>query len=249
MRVVQLTDTHLLADSQALQKGVATTASLQGVLTHLQSQPVRPDLLLLTGDVSQDESPQSYDRLVDLLTPLAIPAYWIPGNHDHPVTMAQCLDRPPLRSAKCLHQGGWQILLLDSSCPGAVGGYLSEATLDWLDSQLQACPLPTLVALHHPPCSVNSAWADAIALENQDEFLARLRPYPHLRLVIFGHIHQEFQAHQQGITFLAAPSTCVQFKPNVPTFALDDLPPGYRWLDLYPDGTWATGVEWVSLTG
>lgn len=248
MRVVQLTDIHLLADDQALLKGIATTASLQAVLTHLQAQPDRPDLLLLTGDLSQDESPQSYDRLVDLLTPLAIPSYWLPGNHDHPATMAQCLERPPLRSAKAIHQGGWQILLLDSSRPGDVAGYLSDASLNWLDTQLQTGPLPTLIALHHPPCSVHSEWADAIALINRDEFLARLRPYPHVRLVIFGHIHQEFQAEAQGITFLAAPSTCIQFKPKVPRFALDDLPPGYRWLELHPDGTWATGIEWVPLT-
>jgi len=248
MRVVQLTDTHLLADAQACQKGVATTASLQRVLSHLHRQPCQPDLLLLTGDLSQDESPQSYDRLVDLLTPLAIPSYWVPGNHDHPATMAQRLDRPPLRSAKRIHQAGWQILLLDSSHPGEVGGYLRDADLDWLTTQLQACPLPTLIALHHPPCSINSEWADAIALANPAEFLDRLRPHPHVRLVIFGHVHQEFQTHRQGITFLAAPSTCIQFQPNVPTFALDDLPPGYRWLDLRPDGTWATGVEWVPLT-
>jgi Icc protein len=28
-------------------------------------------------------------------------------------------------------------------------------------------------------------------------------------------------------------------------FALDDKPPGYRWLELYPDGVLETGIEWV----
>ncbi|WP_448571862.1 phosphodiesterase [Trichothermofontia sp.] len=248
MRVVQLTDTHLLADAHALQKGIATTASLQRVLAHLQAHPPRPDLLLLTGDLSQDESPQSYDRLVDLLTPLQVPSYWIPGNHDHPATMQRCCDRAPLRSGKALQQAGWQLLLLDSSQPGEVGGYFSAATLDWLTQQLDTSPLPTLIALHHPPCSVQAAWADAIGLSNSDAFLARIRPHRQVRLVIFGHIHQEFQTQIQGITFLAAPSTCHQFKPQVATFALDDRPPGYRWFDLSPDGTWVTGVERVPLT-
>lgn len=248
MRVVQLTDTHLLADPVALQKGVATTASLQRVLAYLQTQCPQPDLLLLTGDLSQDESPQSYDRLVDLLAPLQVPSYWIPGNHDHLATMARCLDRDPLRSAKAIHQDGWQLLLLNSSQPGEVGGYLSEASLDWLTQQLNTCPLPTLIALHHPPCSVQAAWADAIGLANADAFLARIRPHPQVRLVIFGHIHQEFETQMAGITFLGTPSTCHQFKPQVATFALDDRPPGYRWFDLYPDGTWTTGVEWVPLT-
>lgn len=34
----------------------------------------------------------------------------------------------------------------------------------------------------------------------------------------------------------AAPSTCVQFKPRQAEFTLDDLPPGFRWFELYPDG-------------
>jgi Icc protein len=42
---------------------------------------------------------------------------------------------------------------------------------------------------------------------------------------------------------MSTPSTCIQFKPGSKTFALDDLPPGYRRLDLHADGNIDTAVE------
>ena len=39
-----------------------------------------------------------------------------------------------------------------------------------------------------------------------------------------------------GIRFFCTPSTCIQFKPEVIDFALDEVNPGYRRLKLYSDG-------------
>jgi Icc protein len=47
------------------------------------------------------------------------------------------------------------------------------------------------------------------------------------------------------VQFLSTPSTCAQFLPHSEFFALDERPPGLRWLDLHPDGRVATPVEWV----
>jgi Icc protein len=44
---------------------------------------------------------------------------------------------------------------------------------------------------------------------------------------------------------MASPATCAQFVPNSDDFALDDRPPGYRLLDLMPDGSIATEVVWL----
>lgn len=38
------------------------------------------------------------------------------------------------------------------------------------------------------------------------------------------------------------PSTCVQFKPHCANFTLDTVSPGWRWLELHPDGTLTTEV-------
>ena len=68
---------------------------------------------------------------------------------------------------------------------------------------------------------------------------------PRLRGVVFGHIHQASQQLFDGRPLLGSPSTCFQFLPDADEFALDDRPPGYRWLKLYDDGSIATGAEWI----
>lgn len=247
LHVLQLTDTHLFADDRQTAKGIPTNDSLRTVLAAVQAQPQRPDLILLTGDLSQDETAGSYEKLQAAIAPLGIPTYWLPGNHDRPELMRTLLQRPPLSGAKQIQQAGWQLLLLDSQVPGAVHGDLSETTLAQLAAQLENSPTtPTLIALHHPPLSVGSAWMDRIGLQNGATFQALLAQYPQVKAVIFGHIHQELDELRDGIRYLATPSTCVQFLPNSDEFGIDpDRAPGFRWLTLHPDGTVTTRVERV----
>ncbi|NNF17581.1 MAG: phosphoesterase, partial [Gammaproteobacteria bacterium] len=41
-------------------------------------------------------------------------------------------------------------------------------------------------------------------------------------------------------------STCAQFTPESSGFAIDDKPPGFRWLELYQDGTLRSDVVWLN---
>jgi Icc protein len=243
LRVVQLSDTHLFAHAEQALLGLPTDRSLQGVLKQIQQLQPRPDLLLLTGDLSQDETPASYQRLQSLISPLNISTYWIPGNHDQPAIMQPILATAPFSAHKQFVQGGWNFLLVNSAVPNCVHGELSAETLAWLEEQLQTIDRPTLVALHHPPVPIASDWMDRINLKNASALLAILDRYPQVKLVLFGHIHQEFDQHYRGVRYLGAPSTCVQFKPNSHNFAVDELKPGFRLLTLYPDGSATTQVE------
>ncbi len=42
---------------------------------------------------------------------------------------------------------------------------------------------------------------------------------------------------------MATPATCIQFKPDSNHFALDTLQPGWREIELYPDGRIETRVK------
>jgi Icc protein len=246
LQVAQITDTHLFADPNQEMKGIVTAKSLQAVLERVKQLQPQPNLLLLTGDLSQDETPESYQHLQTLVSPLSIPSYWIPGNHDTLPLMEQFLTQKPFFPDKSFQLGGWQFILLNSVVPDCVHGELSPQSLEWLELQLQnASNSPTLISIHHPPIVVNSAWIDNIALQNSDELFAILDRHPQVRLVVFGHIHQEFECDRQGVHYFGTPSTCVQFAANSLTFALDELPPGFRIFNLYPDGSWETRVERV----
>lgn len=244
--VAQITDTHLFAKDEQQMLGVCTHDSLQAVVAHLTQLQPTPNILLVTGDISQDETKQSYQRLTDILSPLQIPTYWIPGNHDDLPLMQQVLNQPPIFTDKSFSAGGWHFLLLSSWIPGQVHGKLSQASLEWLEQQLQQVGSPTLIALHHPPCSIASDWMDRIKLQNPEEFLAIIDKYPQVKLVMFGHIHQAFEAQRHSVRYLGSPSTCVQFTPESVEFAIAQAQPGFRLLTLHNDGTFDTSIERVN---
>jgi Icc protein len=243
LRVVQMTDTHLFADPHQVLLGCPTGLTLAAVVA--QVAKYQPDLILLTGDLSQDETPASYQRLLACLQPLTCPIHWTGGNHDHPEFLTQVLTAGGLRPEKSFTQGGWQFILLHSPVPGAVGGYLDEAETTHLSEILQRQTQPTLVALHHPPFPVGSPWLDESALANPERLWQLLDAHPQVKLVLCGHVHQEQQWHRQGVTYFSTPSTCIQFAPQAPKFTLDTAYPGFRWLELDHQGNFRSGVTRV----
>ncbi|WP_017317852.1 3',5'-cyclic-AMP phosphodiesterase [Mastigocladopsis repens] len=244
--IAQVTDMHLFANENHHLLGMPTTHSFQAVLEQVKKLQAELDLLLLTGDLSSDGTPDSYETLQNLLRPLQIPTYWIPGNHDCAIAMEQVLNLGLVSQRKSFERGGWNFVLLDSTVPGCVHGHLSAPTLSWLDSRLEMIGnKPTLIALHHPPFQVKSHWLDTTSLQNPKEFFAIVERYPQVKLVLFGHIHQEFHCQRQEIHYLGTPSTSIQFEPESSKFALDRKPPGFRLLKLYPNGSWETWVERV----
>lgn len=247
LSIAQLTDIHLFADENQELLGLPTTQSFQAVIERVQTLRPQPDLLLLTGDLSQDGTPKSYERVQNLLSPLATPTYWLPGNHDRLSAMQQVLNRAPVSPEKVFQRSGWHFLLIKSCVPGCVHGHLSPETLDWLHFRLGLVGnQPTLIALHHPPFAINSQWLDSSTLQNPEELFAVLDRHPQVKLVLFGHIHQEFNRQRHGVHYLGTPSTCIQFAPQSSNFSLDREEPGFRLLNLYPDGSWETWIERVN---
>lgn len=251
MRLIQLTDTHLEADPAAELKGVNVRRTLVAVLNLVRAQETDFSAFLLTGDLSHDESLASYRFLSDLLAPYGKAAYALAGNHDDPAAMAEGFAKAggPVRTGRGhglggWRLGGWQLVLADSRVPGEVGGRLADGEVEALDGALEAHRgVPTLLALHHHPVPTGSAWMDAIALENPGALDGLLARHPQVRGVVWGHVHQEQDFLRDGVRLLGTPATCIQFDPDSWEFTLDDRPPGYRWIDLLPDGTLATGVR------
>ena len=246
--IAQITDIHLFADSHQDLLGMPTTDSFQALLEHLSRLSPQPDLLLLTGDLSQDGTPESYDRLQALLTPLGIPVYWLPGNHDAELEeMERSLTHPLFFPDRSFAADGWRFVLLDSQETGCVHGSLLPSELSRLDRDLsQHSEQPTIVALHHPPFQMRSDWLDASILQNPEALFAVLDRHAQVKLVLFGHVHQEFQRQRRGVTYLGTPSTCIQFEPKSHDFSIDSKQPGFRLLNLYPNGFWETQVKRIA---
>lgn len=241
--VVQLTDSHLYAGPDADLLGLDTHESLQAVIDLVLDETPGMDLVLATGDITQDGSEAAYRRFVAAMQRLPAPCHWLAGNHDDAELMQQIGAASGL-TREWVDTGRWRLVLLDSSVPGAVAGHLGEAQLALLDRAIeQAGDRFVLVCLHHHPVPIGCGWMDPLGLLNAAQLLSRLEANPRVRGVLWGHVHQHFDQQRGHLRLLASPSTCIQFAPHSEEFATDEQPPGYRWLRLYDDGRIDTAVS------
>lgn len=247
IRVVQVTDSHLFASEEGRLLGLRTEESLQHVLALVRQEQPAMDLLLITGDISQDGSLVAYQRFLGYIETFGVPYCWLQGNHDLSPVMARTLGGAVDRLAPCtVRQGNWTIVLLDTSVENEVFGALDAGDLVYLDQALSdARGTHVMVCIHHNPIPTGSGWLDQHILQNPEQLFRVLDRHDHVRAVVWGHVHQVQDAERNGVRLLSAPSTSVQFKPGSQDFAIDDLPPGYRWFDLYPDGHFDTQVSRV----
>ena len=249
LRVLQITDSHIYADPEGRLAGVKTQQTLDDVLQMAKRDFWQADMVLATGDLVHDATPTGYRRIKQRLRTLDAPIYCLPGNHDLPQVMNDCLDRSGVTAPKAVRQGNWLIILLDSTVPGSPGGHLSSQELETLDDNLRRhADCHALVCLHHHPVAVGSAWIDRMALDNPEEFFRIIDRYPKVRGVLWGHIHQLFEAERHRVKLMGSPSTCIQFMPGRDNFGIDQQPPGLRWLELLPDGVIRSAVTRLSAT-
>ncbi len=247
MQLVQLTDCHLGHSPGSKLQGMNTDHSLQAVIDLVKRERKQTDLVLGTGDLSDHGANAAYGRLYQYFGQICEASFWLPGNHDNWCDMAADSGANQQLSNE-IRVGNWQILMLDSQVPGAIGGELGAGQLTLLDDCLQRAGregLHTLICLHHQPVAIGSDWLDQQMLADAEEFFTLVEQHSSVKAILWGHIHQQIDRERDGIALLATPSTCVQFAPGHAAFKVDDLPPGYRWLDLAPDGTISTGVSRV----
>lgn len=243
LKIIQITDTHIHAKPNGYLGNVDVDLGLSEVIKHIKQHHWPAQFLLATGDLVQDDG-TAYSRFRAFLEPLGVPTYCLAGNHDIADVLASELRDGLVQWQRLVVHDHWQFILLDSSLPDSPGGHLAQSELDFLQQQLSEKPeLNTMVCLHHQPVPIGSGWMDEMVVDNAEEFWRILNQHSQVRAVIWGHIHQTFTERRNGIQLFGTPSTCLQFAPDQYDPQFDELSPGYRWFELYPDGGLRTGVE------
>lgn len=216
--------------------------ALRHGLAQARDQEGDADLLLISGDLCDDESWGGYARLRALLEALPLPLALLPGNHDRPLYLRAVLGRRATVAPALLPCGAWDLLLLDSHRPGCDSGWLGAGQLAWLRGVLAGLAEPSrplLVAVHHPPLPIGDPLMDTMLLEDREPLLAALAPLPQLRSVVFGHIHQHWQGSFPGrpeVSLLGCPSTLKAFGPVQSCPLGLTMAAGGRLLELAADG-------------
>ena len=248
VRLLHVTDPHLFADESRSLYGVTTAKSFRRVLEDaLAPGTPRPHAILVTGDIADDHTAAAYANFRRALEPYGLPVFCVPGNHDAPGLMTEAMTRDGhFQFGGTAEFGAWGAVFVDTHLPGRAEGRVSAAELARLDQELARFgSRPLMVCLHHPPLPVGSAWLDGVGLRNGDELLHVIERHAQVRLVLAGHVHQDFAGRHGAALVLTTPSTCAQFTPRTPHCVMDLRPPGYRWLELQPDGALRTEVKWL----
>ena len=238
--ILQFTDLHLLSRPDGKLKGVPTFASAQLVLERARREVPDPACVVVTGDLSHEETLPGYELVKELLGDWADRALLLPGNHDDRTFLRQAFAQVPGSGDEPIwfrqELGPWQLLGLDSHVPSQTYGSLSEQILDWLTTTLDAQPAcPTLLFLHHPPVRIGSQWLDNINLRNANSLESIIAGHGDVRGLFCGHIHQVFAGKLAGVPVHSTPAAAIQFLPGTVGMEFDLQPPGFRVIEIGDD--------------
>ncbi len=227
-KLLQISDCHLFEDPNASYRGNNADDNLARITVSVRN--FDPDLLMLTGDLSEDGSKASYVRLRDWALRLSCPVAWIPGNHDELASAEAVFGPAGFDAGPVVELGAWQFALLDSSWPDDPGGELNEQRLASLEELEPGRPAGVFV--HHQPAPVGAHWIDKVGMRSPGTLWRRLQGLDQVRFIAFGHVHQRFRQKIDGIECLACPSTAANSHPATARFTPGETTPMARWYML-----------------
>lgn len=249
-RLLLLSDLHVAAPGTRVSGVLDTTALLSTAVDTILARrdaigPV--EAALVTGDISDDGTAESYATARAELSRLDLPLLVIPGNHDR---------REPLRAAFAAASGlppegplDWvadvgdaRIVGLDTLVEGQGGGRLGPGTLAHLSSALDgAGDRAVVVALHHPPLATGIRFMDAIGLENPGDLERIVQRHDGRLRIVAGHVHGVHHGMLGPHPVSTAPSTCSAFaldRRDAAPVGFMAGPRGFAVLDTGPGGLW-----------
>jgi Icc protein len=193
--VLQISDTHLRAEPNT-PVDQNPDATLRASLDAVRGRHV--DLVLLTGDLTDDGSVAGLRRLRQAAAGFSAPMLAVAGNHDIVDNVHTVFG-----TAGMAEVGRWRVVAAETVIAGE--NHVSVDVDDLMGRVDAVDDRPTVIALHHPPRSTSThPWFQLIGAE---PMLAALRSRPNVRAVVGGHLHEAFHFVDGGLHLCGAPST------------------------------------------
>ncbi len=264
MLLAQLTDTHVIDPGDpkaAADMLVDNNDRLAKAVARLNAETVKPEVILATGDLTDNGSPAEMDLLMELLAPLDAPVLALPGNHDRRETFRDAFDMPWATTDSHLSWvtdvGGLRIIGLDTLLPGSHGGLFDEERQRWLTDVLHdSGDRPTVIAMHHPPFLSGVQWMDTMRLKGLELFAEIVARRSNVVRVLCGHLHRPLTTSVAGVTTTVGLSTIhhieLDLSPEARVEIIQD-PPGYQLHNVgfeQGDGvdtvsSWVTHIRYI----
>jgi len=220
MLIAHVSDLHVKRSGTDPILECDSNANLESVISELNAMQPRPDIVLLTGDLTNSGAVAETEVLKRILDGLEIQFYLIPGNHDDLEALRAVLGEQiaPGAEGGFMHQviDGYPIRLigLDTTMTGYHSGELCEKRIAWLDASLEKSrDKPTAIFMHHPPFQTGIWWLDCIVLSNGGKALeGLLKRHRQVKAIFCGHVHRAVQSTLSDVPVFIAPSTGIASK-------------------------------------
>lgn len=217
MLIAQISDTHIAPPGQ-MTCGVAPMAqNLAACVQSLNALPERPDIVVISGDLTQTGSAVEVAHAAEILSELACPWVVVPGNHDDRKTLWDALGGGPCPSREdgflsfALPGHPLTIIGLDSTVPGQPGGALCPVRARWLRARLEEAEgAPVAIVLHHPPLHLGVPETDLDGFANAETLGEIVADFPNVERLLCGHVHFESHSRWHGSVVTTAPSPGMQ---------------------------------------
>lgn len=235
---VQITDMHIRAPGQLAYRRLDTAPYLARTVDSILALPQQPLAVVVTGDLVDAGQPEEYDYLRELLSPLTMPVYLMPGNHDDRDNLRRTFGDLGYMGTEGFIQyrcriGPVHLLALDTLRPGRSDGMLCAHRLAWLEQQLADLQgEPVVIAMHHPPFRTLIRHMDAMGLTvGAAELEALLSRHANVERVICGHLHRAIDVRYAGTLAATCPAPAHQITLDMDpdaglTWSLE--PPAFR---------------------
>lgn len=234
--IAQFSDCHLFADKNAKHFGATVWQNLIQVLTDIALRE-NIDCAIFTGDLTQDHSEVSYQNFVEAIVQakLAVPVYFLAGNHDDNKMIAKYLTEPNFQTDNIVNHEYWQVQLVDSKSE-TPSGLVSEIAIDELAQRIDNNKFQLLM-MHHHPVDIGY-YIDKHGLINQQYFWQAVNQLNDanmsIKAIACGHVHRASQLAKDNVDIYTCPATSVQFGDTKEQML--SIAPSYRLLYLNSNG-------------
>ncbi|MBI00540.1 MAG: phosphodiesterase [Acidimicrobiaceae bacterium] len=251
MLIAQISDCHIRDQETPVGRLVDTTKTLHLVTEHLMGLDPAPDVVLATGDLTDDGTTTQYAILREILAPIDGRIVPIPGNHDEQPAFRLAFsdllpdDLPDDHCSYVVDDHPVRIVALDTTLPGRHDGHFDHLREAWLDTALNAAPdRPTVVFTHFPPFDTGLRFMDRAGLIEAGRLRAVIENHPQVKLLSCGHLHRPIQTIIGTALVTTCPSTGNQLNLALHSERADAVnePPAYQ---LH----WWDGGRFVTHTG
>ena len=214
MLIAQISDTHIVSPSEKAY-GIADTAkSLSACITHINTLNPKPDIVLVTGDITNNGKYEAYIHAKNMFDQLEAPYYVIPGNHDNRddvwsvFSTKNCLAKHKGFINYVIEDHEIRFIALDSTILGKPGAEICSTRASWLDEQLNIKPdQPTIIFMHHPPVKCSILETDEDGFIGADLFGDVVEKHSNIKAILCGHIHLQAHINWRNTVVSIAPST------------------------------------------